>query len=973
MDTHGILLDTKLAGRYTVERLIGRGGMATVYLATDSRHHRSVAMKVFSPQLAAAVGADRFLHEIRIAARLAHPHIVPLFDSGAVEAGLETQDAGLEQLESQVPRPASILYYTMPYIAGDSLRDRLRREGALPVGEAVRIAHRMAEALAYAHAREVIHRDIKPENILLGEGEPMLADFGIARATGFTEERLTGAGMVIGTPTYMSPEQVSGEPLDGRSDVYALGCVLYEMLLGQPPFVGGSAEVLLRRQRVEKPPAIAPLRPSVTPRLQEAIDRALAKVPGDRFQSAADFAAELEAIASEPLVSGARQSAPPRRWHRYAWLAVPVAVVLAIVLLSELSRTMLDPNRVVVFPLSETGVATPGSPGQSVALLLGHALQPTEPLRSIDGWTLMEPGQRASTVGVPARTERTLARRAGAKYFLDGSIINAADSTTVILRLYDAAADSLVAQAGASSPARSASFTVPALDVLSQLLPRLLTPNRKFDPQVLATLAGHDPAALANWLQGDRDYRDGRFEPALDHYRRAVERDSSLALAALSGAQAAGWLALQEDAVSLARLAFRHSAALPRRFGDLAAALAALGAGRTDTAVARIHRALAADSLWADAWAIRGEIYLHLIPAGEKLDSIAETSFARAASLDAAFAPPLNHLAELMLRRGDVADAAPIISRLRRGTADSSLFAPLLLMRACVRDGPEAPDWKAAVAGDPSIVLTAARQLAAGGAHLACAERGFRAVLDPPSVDASYKWGALLGLNAVLMGTGRGTDARHLVDSAAVDMPGAIVLYLFNAVAGDDPALWDTPEIRQLWSEPSGMSASRIWYFGEWTAANRDTARLAALARVAAGRRDSSGAPSDSLLAGVLDAHHVLLRGDSAEAITRLQALTSVTPLDSLVWDPWDALAAERVQLAALLLARGAPERAASVLSPMDGSQALAFIAFLPKALQSRAEAEERLGLRRQAVATRARLARLNEISRPPSRGKGRQ
>src|SRR5574338_940799 len=289
MDTHGILLDAKLAERYTIEREIGRGGMAAVYLAADSRHHRSVAIKVLSPQLAAAVGPERFLHEIRIAAGLAHPHILPLFDSGAAE--VEGRESGVE-LSTLDSRPSTLLYYTMPYIAGDSLRDRLRRDGALPVADAVRIAHRMAEALAYAHARDVIHRDIKPENILLGDGEPMLADFGIAQAAGFGDERLTGAGMVLGTPSYMSPEQVSGEPIDGRSDVYALGCVLYEMLLGQPPFVGGSAEVLLKRQRIEKPPAIAPLRPSVTPRLQGALDRALAKLPGDRFQSAAEFATE---------------------------------------------------------------------------------------------------------------------------------------------------------------------------------------------------------------------------------------------------------------------------------------------------------------------------------------------------------------------------------------------------------------------------------------------------------------------------------------------------------------------------------------------------------------------------------------------------------------------------------------------------------------------------------------------------------
>jgi serine/threonine-protein kinase len=402
MDTYGVPLDSMLAERYTIERQIGRGGMATVYLATDVRHHRPVAVKVLSPQLAAAVGPERFLHEIRIAARLAHPHILPLFDSGEVAVSHESRDVGLDPRDSRPvthdPRPASILYYTMPYIAGDSLRDRLQREGALPVAEAVRIAHRMAEALAYAHARGVVHRDIKPENILLGDGEPMLADFGIARAAGFSGDRLTGAGMVIGTPSYMSPEQVAGEHTDGRSDVYALGCVLYEMLLGQPPFVGTSVEVLMKRQRVELPAPLAPLRPSVTPRLQDALDRALAKLPGDRFQGAAEFADELEAIASEPFASGSRRAPKERRWTRFAWLAVPALAVLAIVLLSAWPRVALDANRVVVFPLSETGGPVANAPGPCSKRISGRPRSACRrvpsgrsPVARVHGISLMAP------------------------------------------------------------------------------------------------------------------------------------------------------------------------------------------------------------------------------------------------------------------------------------------------------------------------------------------------------------------------------------------------------------------------------------------------------------------------------------------------------------------------------------------------------------------------------------------------------
>ncbi|HET8763257.1 MAG TPA: hypothetical protein VFM12_07555, partial [Gemmatimonadales bacterium] len=525
--------------------------------------------------------------------------------------------------------------------------------------------------------------------------------------------------------------------------------------------------------------------------------------------------------------------------------------------------------------------------------------------------------------------------------------------------IYDAGGDSLVQQVSQAASAARASDSWPALGVLAQLLPSLIASVRDFDEQVLADLAGHEPGPIANWLQGDRAYREGRFEPALEHYQRAVDQDSTLALAALSGAQAAGWLAQQEEAVRLARLALRHAGALPSRFRDLASAFASFGSGRADSAVAQVQRALAGDSLWADAWAIRGEIYLHLLPAGENLDSIAEASFARAASLDPAFAPPLNHLGELMLRRGDVSDAEPLIARLRRGTADSSLFAPLLLMRDCVRSGPDAPNWNAAVASDPSIVLTAARQLAAGGSHLACAERGFRAILDHPSADPAYNWGALLGLNALLAATGAPGELEHVLDSAVAEMPAARELYLFDAIAGRSLGGRGDSFAATLWSAPPPASAARLWYLGEWSAAQGDASRLLGVTEAAGYRVSESASPSDSLLASVLDAHLSLIRGDTVGAISRLSSLASVVPLDSLVWDRWDALPAERVLLAELLQASGKPEAAIAVASVFDGSQALAFLPYLSRALAVRARAADQLGRRREAAALRERLATL--------------
>ena len=230
-------LTTALTGRYAIQRELGSGGMATVYLADDVRHHRQVAVKVLRPQLTAALGPERFLREIDIAAGLNHPHILPLYDSGEADG---------------------FLFYVMPCVKGESLRQRLAREKQLPVEEAVSIIRQVAAALEHAHLRHLIHRDVKPENILLHEGEAMVADFGIALAVSeVSGERLTETGLAMGTPEYMSPEQAMGErSLDARSDVYSLASVLYEMLAGEPPFSGATAHAIIARHLVDQPPAI---------------------------------------------------------------------------------------------------------------------------------------------------------------------------------------------------------------------------------------------------------------------------------------------------------------------------------------------------------------------------------------------------------------------------------------------------------------------------------------------------------------------------------------------------------------------------------------------------------------------------------------------------------------------------------------------------------------------------------------------
>jgi eukaryotic-like serine/threonine-protein kinase len=300
-----------LAGRYTIARELGRGGMATVYLAQDVKHDRPVALKVLRPEIAAGLGVERFLREVRITARLTHPHILPLLDSGEA---------------------AGYLYYVMPFVEGESLRGRLAREKQLPIEDAVLIAREAADALGYAHARGLVHRDIKPENILIDSGHAIVADFGIARALSAAgDDSLTATGIVIGTPAYMSPEQAAGTTdVDGRSDVYALGCVLYEMLAGEAPHAGPTAQAVLTRRLSESAPRVAAIRDMVPDHLNDAVARALARVPADRFATVQAFAAALESRTASHERPAATTTGFPWGPRGLAVAAVAALAVMAL-------------------------------------------------------------------------------------------------------------------------------------------------------------------------------------------------------------------------------------------------------------------------------------------------------------------------------------------------------------------------------------------------------------------------------------------------------------------------------------------------------------------------------------------------------------------------------------------------------------------------------------------------------------------
>jgi serine/threonine protein kinase len=324
-----------LADRYTIERELGRGGMATVYLAVDTRHHRRVAVKVLHPELSAVIGSERFLKEIEVTAGLQHPHILPLFDSGDVDGQL---------------------YYVMPFVEGETLRARLEREKQLPLDDAVRIATEVASALEYAHKRHVVHRDVKPENILLHDGAALVADFGIALAVQDAGgERITQTGLSLGTPQYMAPEQAMSEKSVGpRADIYALGAVTYEMLVGEPPFTGPTAQSIVAKMMTDDPAPPSRLRRSIPPALEAAVLRALEKLPADRWPTAQAFATALSAThAAAPRAPGARN-------RRATWLPWGVALIAAALAAWGWLRPAPEPPSMPPSRLSIGGVGTGG-------------------------------------------------------------------------------------------------------------------------------------------------------------------------------------------------------------------------------------------------------------------------------------------------------------------------------------------------------------------------------------------------------------------------------------------------------------------------------------------------------------------------------------------------------------------------------------------------------------------------------------
>lgn len=566
-----------LGDRYLIERELGRGGMAAVYLARDLRHDRQVAVKVLQADLAAMIGPERFLREIRTIAGLRHPNIVPLYDSGETEG---------------------LLYYVMPCVTEKSLRYRLEQEHQLPLDEAIRITREVGEALDFAHGQGIVHRDVKPENIMFESGHAVLCDFGIARAIGRAGgDRLTSTGLAIGTPPYMSPEQVLGEPVDGRSDVYALGCVLYEMLAGAPPHAAPNPQAVLARRLTEVPRSLRADRPNIPPAVDAAVSRALARIPADRFRTAAEFVAAL--TAAEPGPAAKADSPAGRPARRPRWL-VPVAAAGVLATATILWALLRGPrgavegevaSRLVVFPFTVRTAGAHAYLGEGVVDLLSRNLDGIEGLRTVEPGTVLTALGRDPAGSTDLERGRAVARRLGAGLFILGSVYGAAGRLRIQAEVYGGAHNDPLARAAVEGDSGD------VFGLVDRLAGELLVATRGGATHRLAETAAlttRSLPALKEYLNAEAALRVGDTASAFAGFQRAIAADSAFALAFYRLAIASGWYDRQDAAGWATARALALRGRLAERDRRLLEAYGAFRRGAADHAE-REYRAILRD------------------------------------------------------------------------------------------------------------------------------------------------------------------------------------------------------------------------------------------------------------------------------------------------------------------------------------------------------------------------------------------
>ena len=650
-DTHD-RLTAALAGRYRIERELGQGGMATVYLAEDLKHHRRVAIKVLRPELAATLGPDRFAREIEVAARLQHPHILGVLDSGDADG---------------------FFYYVMPFVEGETLRDRLARTGEFPVPEAVRLLAEIAEALAVAHRAGVVHRDIKPENVLLSGRHAMVMDFGVAKAV--TEasgsQQLTSVGVALGTPAYMAPEQASADPqMDARVDIYALGVLGYEMLTGHPTFPGLNPQQTLAAHVTQTPVPVGQQRAGLAPALEAAIMRCLAKRPADRFQTADELVSALEPLATpsggmtpthtQPVP--AVVATPPRKSiTTYAIAGAALVAIAALFVWKPWAGSggqALDANVVAVLPFRVAG-ADPSVQylRQGMVDLLQAKLTGEGGPRAADTRSVLAAVRDAGgseTEDLPVDAVAGVARKIGAGRVLQGSIVGPPDHLVISATLIAMPGGATLAQTTVDGPKDSLFVLV------DRLTAQLLALGAGARPTQLSALTTTNLDALRAYLDGATAFRRGTFDRSTPLLERAVQLDSTFALALSALIESDGWSPAAGDMNRVRRLAWQYRDRLnPQDQLFLTLRLGSLYPRQTPWTVQIADAEKAAQVMpeSAEAWFYLGDGLFH----GGRLADIpdpearARQAFEKAFELDSLYGGAITHLARLSFVTGDTA------------------------------------------------------------------------------------------------------------------------------------------------------------------------------------------------------------------------------------------------------------------------------------------------------------------------------
>jgi len=654
-------LQTALGDAYTLERELGGGGMSRVFVATETALERQIVIKVLPPDLTHAVSAERFRQEIRLAARLQHPHIVPLHSAGEADG---------------------LLYYTMPLVEGESLRTRLTRSGELATRDAVRVLRDVAAALAYAHEHGLVHRDIKPDNVLLSGGEALVSDFGVAKALSASsttgDSGLTSLGVALGTPTYMAPEQAAADPqTDHRADLYAWGCLAYECLTGQPPFSGRQPAAVLAAHMAEAPEPIDRRRPGLSPALSVLVMRCLEKRPADRPQSATELLQTLDGVMTP--TGGSAPTVPvrvarPRRWPLVAAIGGGAAVVVAGLTLylarpEGASAKNLDARVVAVLPFRVAG-ADPslGYLREGMVDLLAAKLTGAGGLRAAEPRTALSAWRRAGGAADRELAEAealTLSRNLGAGRLIQGSLVGSQRRLTLSASLLNVSQGAPVAQATVEGPEDS----LPSL--VDQLAARLLTAEAGGAGLATGTLSTSLPALQA-YLDGVAAYRRGRYLEAAKALNLALDADSTFVAAAFMLIEAFGW----EDVPGVERahrvLVGGQERLSPR---DHLLFLSVNGPHYPRPSsgaelVAAAERAVAVYPDQPDAWYHLGDWYFHV---GQMLEipnstTRALNAFERAMALDPDFSGPREHIIDLHAERRDTA----ALQRLQREVESKS-------------------------------------------------------------------------------------------------------------------------------------------------------------------------------------------------------------------------------------------------------------------------------------------------------------